>query len=114
MLVEVQRCCNQCLAQAYAPSVMLPEYLLTLSKPVNCRLTMSSEQQAHSYTQYSTSSLHISPSVTQTNMKKKSNVVNFVGLPALNFGSYIMLYKARAVLMDSLVIMNDYIFSYGT
>ena len=92
---------------------MLLEHLLTLDKPVNCRLTMSFEQQAQ-LSHCLTSSRHISPTVARTNTtntKIYHIVANFVSVPSQEFISY-MPYKARAVPMDS-SISNNNTFPYG-
>ena len=61
---------------------------------------MNSGQQAHSYAQYLTSCLHISPTVARTNMKTMIDCIKFVSFASLEFGSHV-LYKAQVVLMDS-------------
>ena len=60
----------------------------TLDKLVKFNLTRVSSRKLGSYTQYLTSSRHISLTVARTNTKKYQIVANFVSLPFLEFGLY--------------------------
>ena len=129
MLVEMLRCCNSleealpsgcstsalqlALGSGLFSFIHAPGTYSYLRQTMNSCLTMSSEQQARNYAQYWLPvSIFLQLSLEQT-QKRYQIVENCVSVPSLQFGSY-MPYKVQAVLMDSLIIMNDNTIPYGT
>ena len=98
VLLLVSNCSTSALQPAFEFHYMMYTRLiflehLTIDKLVNCRLTGVPNSKLGSYTLYLTSSLHIPPTVAQTNTIQCQVAANFVTIPALKFGSC-MLYKA--------------------